>query len=991
MKKWTTIFIFITCICLLSFALCNCSKTPNHIEPEDTGKTSESDDITTNPQTVSVCFWDGDICINKIEVEKGTLLSEAKTKFPTIPDKKGYNSLEWKCEKENVESIVDELNFYAQYEAKTYTIKFDCSNSNNTNIVETTVTYDCIIDDYQELYDDNLMFVGWKYGEHIIQRDTLWEIDCDNIILTPIWENYPYELLYQVRNDGKIIITGATGNLSNLIIPSKYKNYEVYGVADEAFKGNDTIRSVTLYDGVVEIGAASFEQCEKLSNIFLGKGIKTIGENAFSGIDRNETGICWISMFSNVEKIEKGAFRHSVSFWTKGRFNLYGNINDYATIEFGDEDSNPFVNRNLYLNGKSVTEINIDEADYISSLAFINCSNISKYIIGTSVKSIGKFALHMDFYAQSSIYYEGSIDNWCRLNLGEAWFSGTMHEETSDGDFPLNISYPLYCKGELVEVVLFPEDITSVQDYQFYGCKSIKEVILHDNVNYIGKGAFAYSSISAINIPDKVEEIGTYAFISCEELNYSATYGSLHYIGNETNPYIAVISSNQNAGEYIGFHPNTKFILSRSMKDSGAKDAIIPNSVKDIEYFAFWDCVSLNSVILPDNLLEIGAAAFHGCENLESIIIPSTVTKIGGYAFYDCRKLNNIRLSEGLLEIGELAFGYCELLTEVVIPTSVRQIGEGIFYGCENLQKVVLPFVGEKLINDTSHYYIPHDGASGRIINTTHTIEHLFVNPNIIGENFIPEKLEDVTICAGTLSEYAFWNDNIPIKKLTLLDGVTSIEKGSLSGCEKLETLNLSFNNELSEMEDTLYNLFDGFPQNLKTVIITDGTVIPQGFFKDTGIENVVLPNGITSIGDDAFSSCHRLTGLIIPEGVTSIGNYAFWYCSSLTSITIPDSVTSIGDYAFNYCSSLTSINIPEGVTSIGGDAFYNCSSLTSITIPDSVTNIGKYAFYGCSDLTSITFQGTMEQWNTISKGNNWNYNTGNYTIYCEDGNISKS
>ena len=920
MKKYVTALIFVSCICLLSFALCNCSKTPNHIEPEDTGKTSESDDITTNPQTVSVCFWDGDRRINKIEVEKGTLLSEAKTKFPTIPDKKGYNSLEWKCEKENVESIVDELNFYAQYEAKKYTIKFDCSNSNKANIVEITVTYDCIIDEYQELYDDNLMFVGWKYGEQIIQRDTLWDIDCDNIILTPIWEEYPYTLLYQTRNDGKIIITGATGNLSNLTIPSKYKNYEVYGVADEAFKGNGTIQSVILYDGVVEIGASSFEDCEKLSNIFLGKGIKTIGENAFRGIDRNETGICRISMFSNVQKIEKGAFRHSVSFLTKGRFNLYGDINDYATIEFGDENSNPFVNRNLYLNGKSVTEINIDEADYISSFAFRNCSNISKYIIGNSVKSIGKFALHMDFYAQSSIYYQGSIDNWCRLNLGEAWFSGTMYEETSDGDFPLDISYSLYCNGELVEVVLFPEDIITVQDYQFFGCNSIKEVVLHNNVNYIGKGAFAYSQITTINIPDKVEKIGTYAFIGCGKMNYSASYGSLNYIGNETNPYIAVISSNQNAGEYIGFHPNTKFILSRSMKDSGVKDVIIPNSVKYIGGFAFQDCISLKSVTLYDGLLEIGPAAFNWCEELESIIIPDTVTQIGGYAFYGCKKLNNIKLPNGLMEIGEFAFGYCELLTEVVVPNSVNQIGEGIFLYCENLQKVVLPFVGEKLINDTPPYtVIQEEWGRTEIPNRTHTFEHFFANTSE-GWVFVPERLENVTICAGTLSKYAFFNEYIPIAKLTLLDGVTSIEKGSLRGCKNLEILTLSFNNELSEMEDTLYNLFDGFPQSLKNVIITGGTVIPQGAFNGSGIENIVLPNGIISIGNHAFSGC----------------------------------------------------------------------LFTDIVIPDTVVSIGYQAFYGCVVLETIYYKGTKSKWNDIQKNNDWDLNTGNYTIHCTNGELTR-
>ena len=118
---------------------------------------------------------------------------------------------------------------------------------------------------------------------------------------------------------------------------------------------------------------------------------------------------------------------------------------------------------------------------------------------------------------------------------------------------------------------------------------------------------------------------------------------------------------------------------------------------------------------------------------------------------------------------------------------------------------------------------------------------------------------------------------------------------------------------------------------------------------------DVVIPDGVTSIGDSAFWWCRSLTSVTIPDSVTSIGEHAFAECDSLTSVTIPDSVTSIGDGAFQMCSSLTSVTIPDSVTSIGEYAFYFCYSLTSVTIPDSVTSIGEHAFEACYSLTSVT------------------------------------
>ena len=132
--------------------------------------------------------------------------------------------------------------------------------------------------------------------------------------------------------------------------------------------------------------------------------------------------------------------------------------------------------------------------------------------------------------------------------------------------------------------------------------------------------------------------------------------------------------------------------------------------------------------------------------------------------------------------------------------------------------------------------------------------------------------------------------------------------------------------------------------------------VIENGVLKEYKGQggDVVIPEGVKSIGDSAFEYCKSLTSIVIPESVTSIGDSAFWRCSSLTSVVIPEGVKSIGDSAFWGCLSLTSVVIPEGVKSIGASAFYDCSSLTSVVIPKGVKSIGAWAFYGCKGLTSV-------------------------------------
>ena len=121
-----------------------------------------------------------------------------------------------------------------------------------------------------------------------------------------------------------------------------------------------------------------------------------------------------------------------------------------------------------------------------------------------------------------------------------------------------------------------------------------------------------------------------------------------------------------------------------------------------------------------------------------------------------------------------------------------------------------------------------------------------------------------------------------------------------------------------------------------------------------------VIPNGVISIGDEAFYGCSKVTNISIPDSVSSIGNYAFCDCNKLVDIVIPNSVISIGDCAFYDCVELMNVHIPNSVVSIGEKSFCNCSNLINVTIPNGVKSIADSTFFGCSRLTTVTIPSSV-------------------------------
>ena len=134
-------------------------------------------------------------------------------------------------------------------------------------------------------------------------------------------------------------------------------------------------------------------------------------------------------------------------------------------------------------------------------------------------------------------------------------------------------------------------------------------------------------------------------------------------------------------------------------------------------------------------------------------------------------------------------------------------------------------------------------------------------------------------------------------------------------------------------------------------------------WYKDRDeIYHVIIEEGVTSIGKNAFSPCSRLSDVTISNSVTTIGERAFHHCVHLTKVKIPDSVTSIGERAFEQCTGLKDVDIPNSVTSIGKVAFAGCTSLEYVDIPDSVTIIDESTFQNCTSLTHVTIPNSVKR-----------------------------
>ena len=297
-------------------------------------------------------------------------------------------------------------------------------------------------------------------------------------------------------------------------------------------------------------------------------------------------------------------------------------------------------------------------------------------------------------------------------------------------------------------------------------------------------------------------------------------------------------------------------------------------------------------------------------------------------------------------KIADEAF-YHDYLTKIEMPEGIIEIGDRAL-ACPYMTTIVLPSTLE----------VMGEGAFAKAA---------------FEEVVIPSK---VTV----IPDSAF-QSNQELKTVAFLGAVTEIGDGAFSGCDALRTV---------ELPQTVISIGKNAfsTSGLSSLIIPPGvTVIESGTFQHTPLKSITLPEGIVEIGEQAFFCCNGLSSVELPESLQKIGVKAFYGCGRLTELELPAGLSSIDEAAF-MGSGIETLMIPEGIQTIPAQAFYGMNA-KEIYFSTNIVSIGEDAFGGRYQACKVYFQGTLSEWESISKHKNvFDKVADEFVIVCTDGEI---
>lgn len=495
-----------------------------------------------------------------------------------------------------------------------------------------------------------------------------------------------------------------------------------------------------------------------------------------------------------------------------------------------------------------------------------------------------------------------------------------------------------------------PSGTVSIGDSAFYDCKKLVTVNIPNSIKEIAEYAFkGCTLLNSVNFAEgtHLKMLDSSIFAGCTSLiefklpksdTAKDLFGSSSAVKKFTLAKDALLSGGVLVGltsceEFVVEEGNTSFVAENGVLYNKNKSTLIryPQSKADTSF-----AVRRGVTQIGDSSTQ---SAFFGASNLTSVSIPASVRTIGAAAFYNCNALTNIDFLAAKdgnnfdLSIGEDAFGYSGL-TSIVIPARVAAVG-GLSRGTFR--------------NNTSLTSVTFEKGS-RITS-------------------IPT--EAFNFCTA-------------LKSIHLPATVTEIERNAFIYCESLAAVTIEEGGEILKIGNTAFKgtklsvtninaliknvteISEYAYQETTSTVDEDGTlVIPEGittigreaFRKANGIKKIQFPSSLVSIESYAFSECSNLTEVVIPDGVISIGDSAFRGCASLKKVVVPSSVVDLGNYAFISCFALEEADV---ACDIGYRMFGGCDKLKNLTLGNTVTAIGDYAFNGCDSLERVVLPSSL-------------------------------
>ena len=551
---------------------------------------------------------------------------------------------------------------------------------------------------------------------------------------------------------------------------------------------------------------------------------------------------------------------------------------------------------------RGIETVSIGEnVTFIGDCAFCYCSSLTALYIPAKVDSIGVCAF-IRCYNIESITVSDSNKKFdsrggCNAiietatNTLIAGCQNTVIPETVTG-----IGFRAFYEQSKLENLIIPNSVTTIGDESIRDCFGLKTLTIGSGVTEIGYTAILYRSTA-------LTDIYCYAVEPpAREDTYSSAQVTLHVPEEALEAYKSTAPWNE-FGNIVAI---TKY----------AEDVEIGNLTYNINTDSMTAEVSgyvtepTGELVIPESVVYEGAvckvtaiceSAFDGCSDITSVAVPSTVARMDDNAFLGCTSLTAVHISD--LE------AWCNI-----------QFG--------------------------------NEASSDDYSNPIYYANHLFLNEEEIVDLIIPESID-------TVKARAFVRCN-GLQSVTFPEGVKSIGIASFRECNGLTSLQIP--NTVKEI--CAYAFFSC--GNLSSVRLSDSIerigVVAFSCPIEMHISDLAIWCGRSRNGNLLGSSSVRLflngeeiKDLVIPEGVTTIGSYAFSRCSGLTSVVIPGSVKTIELDAFANCSGLETVTFSEGLEQLGQGVFYSCPSLKEVVLPNTLKSIGSGAFRECDSLTTVT------------------------------------